>query len=219
MDYKMHRIASAQDREKKEKREKEKKESKSKEKLDKSKDTPCRVMKIDRKVPSTPNSTTNTSISSAEESPQIDAMYAGGKEGGNNLNIGNGEVPVDNTDHTNENAGNHKPEDKALAPGPGQGGDGTPVKSVSQLESDSKAEGLGEGALVWAKMRGYPFWPSLITRDPHDGEFVKTNDGFYKKQNKIHVLFLEYQNQRAWVPTTSVVKYEGRENFEKDRER
>ena len=40
----------------------------------------------------------------------------------------------------------------------------------------------------------------MVTRDPADGEFVKVPDSQFKTQRKCHVLFLEYNNQRAWLP-------------------
>lgn len=72
---------------------------------------------------------------------------------------------------------------------------------------------LQEGSLVWAKIRGYSYWPSVVTRDPEEGEFVKVPDAQFKSQRKLHVLFLEYNNQRAWLPCSSFKEYKGKEHF------
>ena len=87
------------------------------------------------------------------------------------------------------------------------------------LEADSKNIGLGEGALVWAKMRGYPYWPSVITRDPVDGQFVKLTETIYKNTRRLHVLFLEYENQRAWIGSSSLKKFHGLDLFKADKEK
>ena len=53
-----------------------------------------------------------------------------------------------------------------------------------------------------------------MARDPDEGEFVKVPDSQFKTQRKCHVLFLEYNNQRAWLPCTSFKEYKGRQQFQ-----
>jgi len=91
--------------------------------------------------------------------------------------------------------------------------------SHQKFEKGTESEGFGEGALIWAKMRGYPYWPSVITRDPVDGEFVKVTETIYKNSRRLHVLFLEYENQRAWIGSSSIKKFQGLEAFKKDKEK
>lgn len=95
----------------------------------------------------------------------------------------------------------------------GQGG-GENGKSNLISGSELNSEDLVEGSLVWAKIKGYSYWPSVVTRDPADGEFVKVPDSQFKTQRKCHVLFLEYNNQRAWLPSTSLKEYKGRQEFQ-----
>jgi len=91
-----------------------------------------------------------------------------------------------------------------------QGDNGVDAKRGQESTSDS----FVEGSLVWAKIRGYSYWPSIVARDPDGGEFVKVPDSQLKSQRKLHVLFLEYNNQRAWLPTSSFKEYKGRQQFQ-----
>ena len=61
----------------------------------------------------------------------------------------------------------------------------------------------------------------MITRDPDEGEYVKyqQNDSKQsqsKTRRQLHVLFLEYNNQRAWLPSSSLTIFQGRAQFEKE---
>jgi hypothetical protein len=68
-------------------------------------------------------------------------------------------------------------------------------------------------------MRGYPYWPAVVARDPKNGEYVSLTDTFLKPIKKFHVLFLEYGNQRAWVTSSSIKEYKGIERFNSDKAR
>ena len=67
-------------------------------------------------------------------------------------------------------------------------------------------------------MQGYSFWPCVVSRDPEGGEFVKLPDSLTKSQKKIHVLFLEYNNQRAWIPLGCIKTYKGLKDFKEQKE-
>ena len=76
-----------------------------------------------------------------------------------------------------------------------------------------------EGALVWAKMRGYPYWPGIVSRDPRDGEFLKITETLTKTSRRYHVLFLEYGNERAWIGASSLKEYKGINTFLVDKDK
>jgi hypothetical protein len=66
-------------------------------------------------------------------------------------------------------------------------------------------------------LQGYSFWPCVVSRDPEGGEFVKFPDRLSKSQKKIHVLFLEYNNQRAWIQLGSIKTYNGVKDFKEQK--
>ena len=47
---------------------------------------------------------------------------------------------------------------------------------------------------------------------------MKLPDSYAKNQKKIHVLFLEYNNQRAWIPLGCIKTYKGLKDFNDQRE-
>ena len=63
-----------------------------------------------------------------------------------------------------------------------------------------------EGCLIWAKIRGFSYWPSIVTVDPMDG--VTINES--AKTCKVHVHFLGYSNMRGWVEVSNVLQYDGK---------
>ena len=92
--------------------------------------------------------------------------------------------------------------------------------NVSPVRKD-KTESYSpcEGALVWAKMRGYPYWPGIVSRDPKDGEFLKITETLTKTSRRYHVLFLEYGNERAWIGASSLKEYKGINTFLADKDK
>ena len=59
--------------------------------------------------------------------------------------------------------------------------------------------GFPAGSLVWSKLPGYPWWPSMVCNHPTAG---KT----YRK-GEIHVQFLDTPVTRSWVPLSMVKKW------------
>ena len=69
-----------------------------------------------------------------------------------------------------------------------------------------------EGCLLWAKIKGYSYWPGIVTVDPMDGLTVKTTEN--ASRTKVHVHFLGYGNMRAWVPSVNVMLFEGKAAYD-----
>ena len=81
------------------------------------------------------------------------------------------------------------------------------------LSLDTTKNLYKEGYLVWGKIRGFSYWPGIITVDPMDGLTVK----FMKQNSDIpysHVHFLGYERtQRAWLPETNIMEFKGIDHF------
>ena len=109
-------------------------------------------------------------------------------------------------------------------------GSSVPMTNSSQPADGSNAivkppelEGLEkEGCLLWAKIRGYSYWPGVVTVDPLDGLTIKGTEagsgtsGSKKGSSKcrVHVHFLGYDNMRAWVAGSNVMPYEGKAAYD-----
>ena len=69
------------------------------------------------------------------------------------------------------------------------------------------------GQLVWAKMVGYPSWPAIVVMDPKTNQYFKVNKipkkvkGSKKECGHLHVLFLNYQEEVAWIPKNDISLY------------
>ena len=70
------------------------------------------------------------------------------------------------------------------------------------------------GDLVWARVSGYPWWPSMVTNDPIQSMFFKVAQAGGKKV-LYHVQFFGSVPERAWINWKNLVKYENAEQFDK----
>merc|ERR1719450_875836 len=93
-------------------------------------------------------------------------------------------------------------------------GPSVPSYPVTSSSNSSKNFRHAVGELVCAKMTGYPAWPAIIVRDPKTQQFVKLkrvkgkNSKKSKEERVFHVLFLNYQEQVAWLPESSLSRYQ-----------
>jgi len=55
------------------------------------------------------------------------------------------------------------------------------------------------GSLVWSKLSGYPWWPSMVCNHPTEGKSAR--------KGEIHVMFLDTPVNRSWVNATMVKKW------------
>ncbi|XP_051866727.1 DNA mismatch repair protein Msh6 [Pristis pectinata] len=69
------------------------------------------------------------------------------------------------------------------------------------------------GDLVWAKMEGYPWWPSLVYNHPTTKEYLRGKG----KSLRIHVQFFDETPTRGWVSVKYVRMYTGSDSKEVQR--
>jgi len=77
--------------------------------------------------------------------------------------------------------------------------------------SRSPTCGWCEGQLVWARVQGYPFWPAVIVREPGTEKFVFP--GKAVGMMRLHVMFLAYGKQHAWLKETALVPFQSPNQF------
>ncbi|CAF1370201.1 unnamed protein product [Rotaria magnacalcarata] len=70
--------------------------------------------------------------------------------------------------------------------------------------------------VVWVKMGGHPWWPSLIVRDPNDASnsFTKIT-GNARAKRMYFVVFYGSTADFAWVSDAAIIPYQGVEAFTK----
>ena len=76
----------------------------------------------------------------------------------------------------------------------GQGGLSTPTSRVKSSPSFI-VQGHDVGEIVWAKMDGHPWWPSMICKHPGSGRHEKKSGKFMD----VHVQFFGQPPTRGWV--------------------
>ncbi|CAF0924621.1 unnamed protein product [Adineta steineri] len=91
------------------------------------------------------------------------------------------------------------------------------VDADDEQERDKNIPILHDVAdVVWVKMGGHPWWPSLIIRDPNDTTrcFTKVS-GNTRAKRMYFVVFYGSTADFAWVPDAAVIPYQGVEAFTK----
>lgn len=61
------------------------------------------------------------------------------------------------------------------------------------------------GDVVWSKIPGHPWWPSLITHEPDSTIYFKMKG----RARYYHVRFYGTEQLRGWVTERNILKYEG----------
>eukprot|EP00092_Neocalanus_flemingeri_P018396 GFUD01019909.1.p1 GENE.GFUD01019909.1~~GFUD01019909.1.p1 ORF type:complete len:453 (-),score=134.64 GFUD01019909.1:217-1575(-) len=74
----------------------------------------------------------------------------------------------------------------------------------------SPPTGWCEGHLVWARVQGYPYWPAVIVREQKSEQFCTPSKG---GMMRLHVMFLAYQKQHAWLSETALVPFQSADQF------
>lgn len=89
----------------------------------------------------------------------------------------------------------------------------SPQLSESPKAKDSKVSSSPNqtaswlvGDVVWSKIPGHPWWPSMVSYDPNTAVSFK-----YKGRARYyHVQFFGQDPVRGWVAERSILKFEGR---------
>ena len=93
---------------------------------------------------------------------------------------------------------------------PDKQGKDVPIKAKNEIER------FPAGTLLWSKLPGYPWWPSMVCNHPTSGKSVR--------KGEIHVQFLDTPVTRSWVPLDMIKRWgdkvlkdggEGDKNWEK----
>ena len=64
--------------------------------------------------------------------------------------------------------------------------------------------------LVWARVQGHPFWPAVIVKEQRSEYFSNPSKGV---RVRIHVMFLAYQKQTAWLGEAALVHFHVADQF------
>ena len=73
-------------------------------------------------------------------------------------------------------------------------------KSTSSGEGNTEAHsGFPVGSLVWSKLPGYPWWPSMVCNHPTAGRSWR--------KGEVHVQFLDTPVTRSWVPLAMIKRW------------
>lgn len=83
---------------------------------------------------------------------------------------------------------------------------------IKESESSDDNQVLLVGDLIWSKIPGHFWWPSMISYDPCQAiYFTKSKNG--KDASKFHVQFFGDKSLRGWVSKSNTIEYKGKEHF------
>lgn len=66
------------------------------------------------------------------------------------------------------------------------------------------------GDIVWSKIPGHPWWPSMVAYEPNTAVYFK----YTGRTRYYHVQFFGHEPMRGWATEKSIVLYQGKLNFE-----
>ncbi|XP_013386030.1 DNA mismatch repair protein Msh6 [Lingula anatina] len=90
----------------------------------------------------------------------------------------------------------------------------SPNRSGSQGDKKEKATGkVAPGDVVWAKLEGYPWWPSLVCNHPTLHTCTRTKG----RNTDVHVQFFDNPPSRAWVKEKYVKPFTGSDSADFQR--
>ena len=80
-------------------------------------------------------------------------------------------------------------------------------ESALPVETEGEKEKLpwSVGDIVWSKIPGHPWWPSLVANEPNTEVYFKVKG----RTKYYHVQFFGTEALRGWVTERNVLKYQG----------
>ena len=79
-----------------------------------------------------------------------------------------------------------------------------PLQTKASNNGQTSSSGINSkyppGSLVWSKLPGYPWWPSMVCNHPTDGKCLR--------KGEIHVQFLDTPVTRSWVPLDMIKRWD-----------
>lgn len=91
---------------------------------------------------------------------------------------------------------------------PTESSEGPPVKD-NKSNSSSPSQPNGSwlvGDIVWSKIPGHPWWPSMVSYEPINAVYFKIQG----RAKYYHVQFFGQDPVRGWVAEKSVLRFEGK---------
>ena len=77
---------------------------------------------------------------------------------------------------------------------------------------------LGLFDLVWARQKGYPWWPGVIAPAPEEDPRAGLWCSGPSKKTKYHVIYLAWDRERAWIEEESIKRFK-RDDGGKERKK
>lgn len=83
------------------------------------------------------------------------------------------------------------------------------LQTQSDIRNDAVVDILLVGDLVWSKIPGHSWWPSMISYDPNTAVYFKKSTRT-STAVKFHVQFFGDQSLRGWVSKSNIVRFQGK---------
>nr|XP_032811773.1 DNA mismatch repair protein Msh6 [Petromyzon marinus] len=94
-----------------------------------------------------------------------------------------------------------------------RGSDVAQAREAAKAPKSSEESEFQPGDLLWAKLEGYPWWPSLVYDHPESGAHTRGRG----KSLRIHVQFFDTPPTRSWVGAKYCKPYNGSSSKEAQR--
>ncbi|XP_071166810.1 histone-lysine N-methyltransferase NSD2-like isoform X1 [Mytilus edulis] len=82
-------------------------------------------------------------------------------------------------------------------------------ESLTVVEEEKPVEWL-VGDCLWGKVAGHPWWPCMVSFDPHTGIYTKMQG----KSRMYHMQYFGDECERGWVYSSSVMEFKGKKDYD-----